>query len=99
MPAIDLRPSDWGELNRVLKKVLSGVTVWAFGSRVNGTAKPYSDLDLAIVTDQALSFERLAVIKEAFDESDLSIRVDVVDWAATSAHFQQIILRDKVSLQ
>jgi hypothetical protein len=35
----------------------------------------------------------------AFDTSDLPIRVDVVDWAATSATFRKIITQDKVVVQ
>ncbi|MGZ8160230.1 MAG: restriction endonuclease subunit S, partial [Methylobacter sp.] len=37
--------------------------------------------------------------KEAFDESNLSIRVDIVDWAATSEEFRKIIEQNKVIVQ
>lgn len=73
--------------------------VWAFGSRAKRTAKPYSDLDLALITQQALTLEQLATITDAFDASDLPIRVDVVDWAATSDAFRKIIERDRVVVQ
>lgn len=36
--------------------------VWAFGSRVRGTAKPYSDLDLAVLGDERLSIDTLAAV-------------------------------------
>ena len=73
--------------------------VWAFGSRARGQAKPYSDLDLAIITDQPLPLRALAALAEAFSESDLPWRVDVVDWSTTSETFREIIARDKVVLQ
>lgn len=98
-PHIDLKPHDWHEVCHVLEKAAPEFSVWAFGSRVKGTAKEYSDLDLALMTNAPLSLERLAAIKEAFDESDLSIRVDIVDWAATSTKFQEIISKDKVIIQ
>jgi predicted nucleotidyltransferase len=42
-----------------------------FGSRVQGTAKPFSDLDLAVMGDVPLDFRQLADLKDAFAESDL----------------------------
>lgn len=99
IPAIDLNRRDWSEVKRILAQNVPEYAVWAFGSRVSGPAKTYSDLDIVIITDQPLSLERMATIKDAFDESDLPIRVDVVDWAATSASFREIILKNYVVIQ
>jgi predicted nucleotidyltransferase len=96
---IDLNQRDWGEVTRIIMQCVPEYTVWAFGSRVTGPAKTYSDLDIAILTDQPLSLERMATIKDAFDESDLPIRVDVVDWASTSASFREIIRQSYVVIQ
>ena len=41
----------------------------------------------------------LPVIVDAFSESDLPYRVDVVDWAKTDAGFRKIIERDRVVVQ
>ncbi len=82
----------WREVRRILQKQVPEWAVWAFGSRVMGNAKPYSDLDLVVMTDQPLSLARMADLKAAFDESDLPFRVDIVDWAATSPAFRDIIL-------
>ncbi len=46
-----------------------------------------------------MSLDKLANISEAFDTSDLPIRVDVVDWASTSEPFRKIIAQDKVVVQ
>ena len=97
--SLDLSPYDQEELQRILQQHLSGYTVWAFGSRVTGNHKPYSDLDLVIVTEQPLSLEQLATLRELFDESDLTIRVDLVDWAAASESFQRIILQQYLVVQ
>jgi predicted nucleotidyltransferase len=99
IPAIVLNQRDWSEVKRILTQYVPEYTVWAFGSRVTGPAKTYSDLDIAILTDQPLSLERMATINDAFDESDLPIRVDVVDWASTSASFREIIRRNYVVIQ
>ena len=99
VPPITLNQHDWGEVRRILAQSVPEYTVWAFGSRVTGKAKPFSDLDLVIQTNQPLSMERMATIKEAFDESDLTIRVDVVDWAATGSAFREIIQQQYVVIQ
>lgn len=99
MAQIDLNSHDLNVVCEILKNYASEYTVWAFGSRVKGNAKKYSDLDLVIMTSQPLSFSKMAIIKEAFDESDLPIRVDVVDWAETTETFQKIIEHNKVIIQ
>ncbi len=99
MPKIDLNPQDWNEVCRILQIHAPDYPVWAFGSRVKRKAKAYSDLDLAIITQQPLSLSEMAILKEAFDDSNLPIRVDIVDWAATSPAFQKIIKQDKVLIQ
>lgn len=99
IPNIDLNQRDWDELKRIISEYVPEYTIWAFGSRVTGSAKPYSDLDIVIHSEQLLPLGRMAAIKDAFDESDLPIRVDVVDWAATSASFREIIMQSYVVIQ
>ena len=56
---------------------------FAFGSRVVGRAadwqrvKPHSDLDLAFA-GEPLPLERLFALRDAFSQSDLPMRVDIV---------------------
>lgn len=73
--------------------------MWAFGSRVRGHAKPTSDLDLAIVWDQPVDQKVLWRLHEAFDESTLPIKIDIVDYAQTGESFRNIIAEQKVVLQ
>ena len=75
----------------ILHKNVPEYEVWAFGSRVKGTAKRYSDLDLAIITEKPLSLETHANLVDAFSESDLDWKVDIIDWAACSENFKKII--------
>jgi predicted nucleotidyltransferase len=75
----------------ILHQFLPNHEVWAFGSRVTGTAKKYSDLDITIITNQPLDFGVLGDIRDAFSKSDLPFKVDVVDWATTSTEFREII--------
>ena len=73
--------------------------MWAFGSRAKWVAKPYSDLDLAIITEQPLPIATMADLRESFDESDMTIKVDIVDWATTSEVFRKIIDVNRVVVQ
>jgi type I restriction enzyme S subunit len=98
-PPIDLKPRDWEIVRNILTRHVPQYEVWAFGSRTKGTAKEYSDLDLAIITDEPLGLPLSAALADEFVESDLPIKVDVVDWATTSDVFRKIIEQDKVVVQ
>jgi len=74
------------------------VRVWVFGSRATGTARRYSDLDLAIDADRPLTIDEVAVLREAFEESDLPFRVDVIDWNATEERFRRLVAAERVPL-
>ena len=77
---IDLSSNHLKTVRQILAEHVPACEVRAFGSRVTSSAKNYSDLDLAIVGVTALDRNTLARLKEAFEESDLPIRVDVLDW-------------------
>jgi predicted nucleotidyltransferase len=96
--AIDLRPRDLESVLRILAEHVPDREVWAFGSRVGGSAKEFSDLDLAVRGDEPIPAAVLADVREAFRESDLPFKVDVVDWATTQDHFRRIIERQYVVL-
>ncbi|NOT58416.1 MAG: hypothetical protein HOP18_27795, partial [Deltaproteobacteria bacterium] len=88
---IDVNPNHLETVTRILAGQVPECEVRAFGSRVTWTAKDYSDLDLAVVGDRALDSDALRRLKEAFEESDLPFRVDVLDWHAISPAFQKVI--------
>lgn len=98
-PPIDVRPEQWQIVCRILRRHVPGCEVWAFGSRATGTAKPYSDLDLAIVTDRPLPLSVRAALAEAFSQSDLPWKVDIVDWASTGEPLRRIIEASNVVVQ
>jgi len=72
--------------------------VWVFGSRATGRARRYSDLDLAIDAGRPLTLDETASLVDAFSESNLAYRVDVVDWCAIDDCFRQIIEKERVPL-
>jgi uncharacterized protein len=98
-PPIEIGATDWVLVQGLVSSHLAGWQVWAFGSRARRTAKPYSDLDLAVLAPHTLSLEELARIYDAFDSSDLTVKVDVVDLRAASDTFKALIARGQVLLQ
>lgn len=96
---LDLRPEDLQLVQKILKEQVPGMKVLVFGSRAKGTAKKHSDLDLALVGSAPLSFSQLGILKEAFMESDLPFKVDVVDWHRISPEFQELIEKEAVVLE
>jgi type I restriction enzyme S subunit len=99
VPPIAIRPDLWEIVRDILRKHVPQYEVWAFGSRVKGTTKPYSDLDLAVISDAPLPLKVRADLADDFSDSDLPWRVDVVDWATTSTTFRNIIEQNKVLVQ
>ena len=93
---ISVAPQEWAIVQRILEDIVPHRTVWAFGSRARLAAKPYSDLDLAVVGTVPLSLEESARLHEALTQSDLPYKVDVVDWAATTPEFQALIAQHHV---
>ena len=72
--------------------------MWAYGSRVRGNPRRYSDLALVAFTDSAQS-ARADDLREAFEESDLPIRVDLFLWDEIPDSFHRQIEREYAVLQ
>ena len=96
---IDLNPHYLETVNAILAEHVPKCEVRAFGSRATWTAKDYSDLDLAVVGKGPLDWKALGRLKEAFEESNLPMRVDVLDWHSISERFRNAIKQDCVILQ
>jgi type I restriction enzyme S subunit len=95
---IELDPKYLDTVKTILRQIVPDARAWAFGSRASGAAKPFSDLDLALEGEEPLTSSELAQLKTAFSESDLPIKVDVVDLNSISAEFRKVIDGQKVRL-
>jgi len=78
-------------IKRILAEYAGNCEVRAFGSRVNGSAKGYSDIDVAVVAPNKIKPRTKMLLREAFEESDLPFRVDIIDYHAASDEFRAII--------
>ncbi|MCK5565083.1 MAG: nucleotidyltransferase domain-containing protein [Planctomycetes bacterium] len=79
-------------VNEILDDYLPAREVMAFGSRTMDNPKPYSDLDIAVMGESPVDFKTLALLKDAFSESDLPMRVDILQWCKINPEFKKIIL-------
>ena len=78
-------------IRKILKARVPDCDVLAFGSRVKGTNGKNSDLDIAVSGGGKLEYGVIGGLRNDFMESDLSFRVDVLDYNAVSESFRKII--------
>lgn len=95
---LDLPGSDLVVVKEILTRHAPGIGVLAYGSRVTGRARRFSDLDLALETESPWSLEKMEAVRDAFSESDLPISVDLLDLSAVGDSFREIIRRQAVRL-
>lgn len=87
-------------LQKILLKNVPQYEILLFGSRMHGkNLKPFSDIDIAIITDKKIDNFVYNDLKESLRESDLPYRVDVVLWNEISDDFRNIIKNNYEILQ
>ena len=89
-----LREKDKNRIIDIADKIFtSPIEIWAYGSRVNGTAHDTSDLDLVIRTKdlQPVSASELHHFQEAVEDSNIPIMVQIFDWARIPESFHHNI--------
>ena len=96
-PAIDITVTQRETVLALLERYLPGTTAWAYGSRVTGTSRPQSDLDLVVFTTPAQSGQ-VGALREAFEESNLPFRVDLFVWNEVPESFRRGIESEHAAL-
>ncbi len=87
------------ETKKTLRKILSRFLdpkkdkAFLFGSRTMARARKWSDIDIGIKSKEKIPWNKLILIEEAFEESDLPYTVDVVDFSQVPKKFKQIAER------
>ena len=88
---INLAPKYLALVKTILQQHIPNKTVWLFGSRATKHCKPYSDIDLAIITNTPIDIDIITRLSLAFSNSDLPYKVDLVDWPSIDDDFKKII--------
>jgi predicted nucleotidyltransferase len=95
---IDITPEQRHSLLAFLQQFIPGTAVWAYGSRVKGTARTNSDLDLvAFITPAQRPL--VSELKDALAESNIPFLVDLHVWDEVPRRFHEIIRKEYVVLQ
>jgi predicted nucleotidyltransferase len=95
---INLPPQHRQTLLALVGQFLPNAKVWAFGSRISGNARPWSDLDIVVFPDAGAG-RQVSDLREALDESSLPFRVDVLDWGTLPDSFRQNIRQNYAVLR
>lgn len=88
-----LRPKDKDKLIEIFESIQTPIEVWAYGSRVNGTAHSGSDLDLVVRTNnlEPLSSIEYQTLLDKIQNSSIPILVELRDWALVPERFHNNI--------
>ena len=86
---LDISAEHAAIVRAVLRRLLpAGARAFVFGSRAQGLARRYSDLDLALEWGGPLGLRLIGEIAEALSESDLPYKVDILDLATVDPAFR-----------
>jgi type I restriction enzyme S subunit len=83
----------------ILQNLVPHREVWVFGSRATASYKPYSDLDLVVMGEETLPLATTADLREAFSDSALKFKVDLLVWSELTDNFKHIIQDHHVVIQ
>ena len=93
---LDLPIKDVKLVRRILDLHVPTAKVLAYGSRVRGFARKFSDLDLALDTGGPIAWSVLGDLREALSESDLPIKVDLIDLNGIPERIRESVLRHAI---
>ena len=88
-----IREKDKESLYGYFKSIKTPIEIWAYGSRVKGTAHEGSDLDLVIRTQNLEPFpiDEYNKLVETIRESTIPILVEIRDWTRLPESFHKQI--------
>lgn len=73
---------------------IPNVEIYIFGSRVQGNALEYSDVDIALKDEAKIPIETILKLKVKFENSTFPYKVDIVDLMNLKERFRGIIKKD-----
>ena len=74
-----------------IKSYIPDSTIWVFGSRIKGSHRPSSDLDLAVLCDKETAKRQLLRLNEIFIESDIPFKIQLLDFYRLPVNIQKNI--------
>jgi predicted nucleotidyltransferase len=88
---IDIEEKYLVEIRQILNEQVPDCEVRVFGSRIEGKAGKFSDLDLVLIGSGKLNWRRIELLKDVLAASNLPMTVDVLDYNAISKEFRAVV--------
>lgn len=90
----------YAEIKSILRKHLNETeyTYMIFGSRATGTARVYSDVDIAVIGNMPVDLSIIACVNEDLENSSLPVHVDIVDFSRVSDDFKRTASKTMIPL-
>ncbi len=92
MADLDLADKYVAFIKKTIFSVLPNVEIYIYGSRVQGKAREYSDVDIALKGN--IAFNDFLKVKALFEDSTFPYKVDIIDLAGIKPEFLNIIKND-----
>jgi predicted nucleotidyltransferase len=98
-----LTSAEWGMIEKLALEPLRrlGATIYVFGSRARGQHQKFSDLDLLYELPPQSpkpSLHIIGDIKDGLVESNLPIKVDIVDLDELANSYRPSVMKDRVRI-
>jgi len=94
-----IRPHWLAMVREILRQHVPDREVRAFGSRATGVSRPFSDLDIAICGAEPVDDLTMFALRNALEESDLPINVDVAPIHSAGPHIVDAVARHGIVIQ
>lgn len=94
---IDLKQEYIEFIKNTINNELKSYKLFIFGSRAKSTAKEYSDIDIAISSDE-LTPEIKSRLEFLFEDSTLPYEVDIINLKTISDEFKNLIKNNLIEI-
>ena len=91
---IDLDPKYIDFVKETILAEIPNVEIFIFGSRTQGKALEYSDIDIALKDKEKISIDTILKLRVKFENSTFPYKVDIVDLNNLKDEFKKIIEKD-----
>ena len=91
---LDLEPKYVDIIKKTILAEISNAEIFIFGSRTQGKALEYSDVDVALKSSDKIPIEIMLRLNARFKESTIPYKIDVVDLNNLKTEFKNIIEKD-----
>ncbi len=93
-----MTPDQIATILKIIHLRLPKVTVYAYGSRVNGKPRKYSDLDIALDDGRKIGLSVILQLKESLSETNIPFSIDIIDYHSIGPTFKRIVDNEKIIL-